>query len=230
MTHAIPFMVTAGLLLLPLAPAAFLYKVLTPRRRTGTGPRDNASGTAGVGSMSLGGLRLKFNVVGSSATYVVLLVVAWLIYERVQAETATERLEQTKVFEASMLNQQAWLVKVPVMLRDHANNVLPANRGELQAVKVELEPAVTTADAKMIQFWVVPNNRRFPSARFNLTLGGLQPVVLDLNDDQSVLHDYTTRTMQGINPVWIEVGGIAPYSKPIAANAPVDPVPPQEAP
>jgi hypothetical protein len=220
----VPFLVTAGLLLLPLAPAAFLYKVLTPKRRPANGKPDTASGNAGIGYMTLGGIRLKFNVVGSSATYITLLVVAWAIYERTEAVAAKERLEEIKVMQAALADQQAWQVRVPVMLRDQDRNMLPANNGELQAVKVELEPAVTTADATMIQFWVVPNNRRFPSARFNLTQGGKEPVVLDLNNDEVVEHNYDTRVMESINPVWIETGSIQPYSPPSSPPQPA-PVP-----
>lgn len=187
-------LVVAALLLIPLGPAAILYLVLTPKNSQG---EQKAEGEVGAGDVTIGGFRVHFNVVGSTATYVVLLAVASYIYSDVLKDA--EKRD-------SIRDLQAWLVEVPVGLKNSAGQPLPANNGELQQVRVELEPALTRATANLVQFWVVPNNGKFPSARFSITNIGVNAQVLDLNDSSRVEHEYTGHKMTGIAPVWMELG------------------------
>jgi hypothetical protein len=197
LTSAIPLLVTACLLLIPLVPASILYLVLSPRKGGGEG--NTATGEVAA-PFSFGNLKLQFHVVGSSATYVVLLVVAIAVHAKV---------EEDRTKEEAVKSQRAWLVEVPVNLKTQGNDPFPANKGEMQQVRVELEPSPTQASANNIQFWVLPNNGRFPTARFSLSSLSLAPTTIDLNDSRRMHFDYGLQRMSGIAPVWITVG--APY-------------------
>jgi hypothetical protein len=195
--EVLPLFVTASLLLAPLVPAAVLYLVLSPRRGRGAGAGNTASGEAEAGRM-----KFRFNVVGSTATYVILLAAATWIYrdsESMRLQEAAQRAEALK-------DQQAWLVEVPVLLRSPTGEVIAANMGEMQQVRVELEPSLTLASSNAVQFWVIPNNGRFPTARLSLSALSTRPEILDLNDARRIRHDYAVRKMSGIAPVWLEIG------------------------
>ena len=194
-----PLLVTAALLLLPLVPAAILYFMLTPKRG------DNAdSGSAGgeleSGTIDLWRFKFRFNVVGSTATYVVLLVAAtWIYHELREAELQAN----------SLRDRQAWVVEVPLNLKGPTGAAIMADQGQMQQVRVELEPSPTVAWPNRIQFWVVPNNSRFPTARFSVAGLTLKPTILDLNDAQRVDPDQSKKKLTGIEPVWLELG--SPY-------------------
>lgn len=207
MNQLMALLVTGTLLLLPLAPAAILYLLLSPKgTRAGAVPGNRARGEAGVGPVSILGFRVQFNIVGSTAIYVVLLAVETVIHGR-QVQSYTEReVAEARLAQESTKNMQAWLVELPVRLKNGANMELPADNGELQQVSVELEPALTQASANSIRFWVVPNEGRFPSARFKLGTIGLRPTIADLNDTTLVRRDPNSRRMIGIAPIWIAVG------------------------
>ena len=199
-------LVIAALLLIPLIPAAVLYKALTPRRGAGTTgssePEEGrARGTFSTDGLWFGKANLTFNVVGSTATYVVLLAVAVLTYMHLLglADKQADRIAQ------SMKDNQAWIVRVPVNLQDPAGDVLPTDGQEIPQVRVEVQPALTSASANTITFRVLTTDGKFPTARFNLPDIGLNPVVLDLNDANKVRLDYTSHMITGIEPVWIVV-------------------------
>lgn len=213
MSQLMPLLITAMLLLIPLVPAAVLYKVLTPKTRSARNapaqqeaPSDHAEGEFDLGGMLPGKTKLKFNVVGSTATYVVLLIVSIFTHMRLSdlADKEADRIEQ------SMKDNQAWIVETPIGLKDASNRALPVEGGEMNQVRIELEPALTLASANSITFRVITSNGRFPTARFNLPGIGLRPVVLDLNDSAKVRRDHKTRRITGIQPVWIVLG--QPYA------------------
>lgn len=192
-----PLLVTASLLLVPLLPAAVLYLLLTPRRG-----RDGGGANAASGEAQAGQLKLRFNVVGSTATYVILLAAATWIYRDGEAT----RLQEARLRAQAVAEQQAWRVDVPVLLRSPAGAVIPANQGEMQQVRVELEPSLTIASSNELQFWVIPNEGKFPTARISLSPLSTRPEILDLNDTRRIRHDYASRRMSGIAPVWLEIG------------------------
>lgn len=197
MSQLIALGITAALLLLPLAPATVLYRWLSSKRGA-SATSDEAEGKMTLPGW-LGGMQLQFNVVGSSATYVVLLVFSFLVYDR--AETQQVKRE-------ALRERRAWLVEVPVGLTDADDQHIPAENRELQQVRIDLEPRFSTATANDISFWVVPQNGKFPSARFVYPKVGLSAEVLNLNDETVVEYDYATRKITGIDPVWLPVGEV----------------------
>ena len=203
MEHFSSFLITAGLLLLPIAPASALYFVLSPKSNRAH-EAGKADGEIDTGLLNIGRFKLRFNLVGSTATYVVLLAAAVWVYR--DAEANAERADNLKA--EALKDQKAWLVEVPVMLRTQDNQVIPADNNEMKAVRVELEPSPTwLASYDTVQFWVVPNNSgKFPRARFSLTGLSLKPELLDLNDLQKVKHDFAGRKIEGVSPVWLEIG------------------------
>lgn len=192
-----PLIVTSILLLLPLAPATIIYFLLSPPNRDGQNNNDEAKGSYEGQFMKLGKLKVEFSVFGSSATYIILLCAAYFIHSETESEK-TKRL--------SVQDQQAWLVEIPVGLTDLRERPMPANNGEMQQVRVELEPSLTEASANSLQFWVVPNNGRFPTARFSIPQLSVRAELIDLNDSSFVQHDYSAKRMLGIQPVWIKTG------------------------
>ena len=193
--------VVAALLLLPLAPSWVLYRALSTPQERRAGGGNKATGTLGGSTFKLGGWNVRFSVVGSTATYVVLFSAASFLYLH---------LSRTRAIEHSFADRQAWLVEVPVRLMDAANQPLAANNGELQQVRVELEPALTQASANSIQFWVVPNNGRFPSARFSIPT--FEPRAVDLNNGEELMTDPLMRRITGLSPVWLKLD--RPYALP----------------
>lgn len=191
-----PLLTVAALLLIPLVPAAVLYKVLTP------GDGDNATGDLITDAGPLGKVVLKFNVVGSTATYVVLLAVSILVYMHL----ATLADKEADRREAAMRNNAAWIVETPIGLQNADGSVRQSDGTEMQQIRIDVAPALTMASAKSLTFRVLANEGKFPTARFNLPGVGLKPVVLDLNDPNKVRVDFDTRRIDGIEPVWIVVG------------------------
>lgn len=208
MSQLTSLLVIAALLLIPLVPAAVLYKALTPKRSTrgaaGQRAREDgrAEGRFDLDGLSFGKAQLTFNVVGSTATYVVLLAVSILTYLHLAnlADKEADRIAQ------SMKDNQAWVVHTPIGLQDASGNVLPADGGEMRQVRIDVEPALTMASANTVTFRVITTDGKFPTARFNLPGIGLKPVVLDLNDSNKVRRDHATRKITGIEPVWIVLG------------------------
>jgi hypothetical protein len=207
MDQIIPLLVTAVLLLVPLVPAAILYLLLTPKARPGGRQRvdNSAAGRMESGRIGPWQLKLQFNVVGSTATYVVLLALSFMIYNG----TEDRRLESSRLQAAAMRNQQAWLVEVPVNLKGPDGSAIAADTGQLQQVRVELEPNLTMATSNSLQFWVIPNNDRFPTARLTIP-SSIKPSILDLNDARRVDRQYDAHKLNGIEPVWLQLG--QPYA------------------
>jgi hypothetical protein len=208
----IPVIITAALLLIPLVPAAILYLMLSPRRtasKTVTGAltasADTASGELETESSSFGKLKFRFNVIGSTATYVVLLIAACWIYSSAEAR----RAEDARAIAESMRDQQAWFVRVPVNLKSADGKPIVADRGQLQQVRVELEPSSTFASSNTLEFWVLPSKGAFPTARLSIPTLSELPTILDLNDPNRVDARHAERLLRGIEPVWLQLG--APY-------------------
>ncbi|MEO6798724.1 MAG: hypothetical protein ABI178_02120 [Rhodanobacter sp.] len=193
MSQMSDLLVIAALLLIPLFPAAVLYKALTPKGSS----KGKAGGTWSSEGIAFGKITLSFSVVGSTATYVVLFAasIGTYLYLQNQAETRAERIVQ------SMKDNQAWTVRIPVRLRDADGKALPIDGMTMPQVRVETQPRLTSASANDITFRVITVDSKFPTARF--TLPALDPVVLDLNDSNKVRVDYDSRQITGIEPVWI---------------------------
>jgi len=198
-----PLLAVAALLLIPLVPAAVLYKALTPARPTGdvTGkavPEEGeAQGTFDGDGLMFGKAKLSFKVVGSTATYVVLLAVSIFTYLFLLDEAA----KKEQLVADSMKDDQAWTVQMPIRLRDANGNVLPNDGWTMPQVSVETQPTLIQASANDVTFRVIASNGKFPTARFQLPK--LAPVGLDLNDSDKVRIDYASRRIKGIQPVWI---------------------------
>ena len=215
MDSLMPLLIVSVLMLVPLVPAAILYKVLTPAKaRSGHGG-STAGGEFDGERIGLRGVKAKFNVVGSTATYVVLLAIAIFVHQRMAdaaAAEARERAELEKkridgaIAARAMAEGQTWRIEVPVRLRDAQRRPLNAVNGELQLVRVDLEPAMTQATARSIAFRIAPSDDRFPTARFTIPNVGLEPVLLDLNDSTMFERDYKARRLTGVQPIWITVG------------------------
>lgn len=239
MESLMPLLVVSVLMLVPLLPAAILYKLLTPAKaRTGRGA--SAGGEFDGERFGLKGVRAKFNVVGSTATYVVLLAIAILVHQhmadndarvriaqaeldkkRIEAELEKKRIDG-EIARRAMGADQTWRIEVPVRLRDAQRRPMAALNGELQMVRVDLEPAMTQASARSIAFRIAPSDERFPTARFTIPNVGLEPVLLDLNDSTLFERDYKARRLTGVQPIWITVGqayGAAGAAGPAVAAA-----------
>lgn len=110
-----------------------------------------------------------------------------------------------------------WRVNVPVRLRSPGNLPLTADHGELQQVRVELEPPITSATAHAVGFWVVSDDGEFPTARFTIPGLSVKPETLDLNDSNRMMRKSDTLEMNGIAPIWLTV---APAYNERGANQP----------
>lgn len=193
MDNYYPLVITSAMLLLPLIPASIIYLLLTPS----TGKNKNeAKGEYEGQFFKLGKIRVEFKVFGSTATYVLVIFSAYFMHDDMESQK-TQRL--------SLKDQQAWLVEVPVKLQDADEKPLQANNGEMQQVMITLEPGNIEASASTLQFWVVPNKGRFPTANFSMP-GARNRVTLDLNDQNIISHNHGSRKLEGIVPVWLEIG------------------------
>jgi hypothetical protein len=83
--------------LLPLIPAAIIYLLLTPRNKKNV---NEAKGEYEGQFLSLGKIRVEFNVFGSTATYALVLFAAYYMHSD---------MESQKIQRLSMQDQQAWL-------------------------------------------------------------------------------------------------------------------------
>lgn len=188
-----PLLITSAMLLLPLIPAGIIYLLLTPGDAKNL---NKAKGEYQGQFLSLGKIRVEFNVFGSTATYALVLLAAYYMHSD---------MESQKIQILSMQDQQAWLVEVPVRLKDVNGTPLQANNEEMQQVMVTLEPGNIEASASTLQFWVVPDKGRFPTANFSMP-GARNRVTLDLNNKKIITHKYASRKMEGIVPVWLDFG------------------------
>lgn len=188
-----PLIITTVILLLPLVPAGIIYKLLTPRHMKN---KNEAKGEYEGKLLSIGKVKVEFNVFGSTATYALVLFAAYYMHNDMENQK-TQRL--------SMQDQQAWLVEVPVKLKDSNQQPLKASNGEMQQVMVTLEPGNIDASASALQFWIVPNKGKFPTANFSMP-GARNRENLDLNDPNIISHNHAARKMESIVPIWLEIG------------------------
>lgn len=195
MDNYYPLLITSAILLLPLVPAGIIYLLLTPQSMKN---KNEAKGEYEGQFLKLGKIRLEFNVFGSTATYIILLSAAYYMHAEMDLQ---------KIQRLSMQDQQAWLVEIPVKLKDSTNKPLEANNQEMQQVVVTLEPGNIEASASTLQFWVVPDKGRFPTANFSMQ-GATNRVTIDLNNPNQISHNYGNKKIEGIIPVWLEIGEI----------------------
>lgn len=214
MSQISDLLVIAALLLIPLVPAAVLYKALTPKRG-GKGADGIAGGEWKSDGLAFGKVTLSFSVVGSTATYVVLLATSIFTYLYLQNQAG----KRDDLIAQSMKENQAWTVRIPVRLRDAAGKVQQIDGLTMPQVTVDTLPTLISASANDVTFRVIALNGKFPTARFKLPQ--LDPVWLDLNDTAKVRVDNASRQITGIEPVWIVLG--QPYNAVNAGGTRVQP-------
>lgn len=188
-----PLLITSAMLLLPLIPASIIYLLLTPSKEKN---KNEAKGEYEGQFFNLGKIRVEFNIFGSTATYVLVIFFAYFMHND---------MELQKIKRLSLKDQQAWLVEIPVGLKDSNKKPIQANNEEMQQVMITLEPGNIEASAKTLQFWVVPDKGKFPTVNFSMP-GARSRVTRDLNDQNLTIHDHGSRKMQGVVPVWFETG------------------------
>lgn len=188
-----PLVITSAMLLLPLIPASIIYLLLTPSNGKN---KNEAKGEYEGKFFKLGKVRIEFNVFGSTATYVIVIFSAYFMHND---------MESQKIQRLSLMDQQAWFVEIPLKLQDSDEIPLKATYEEMKQVMVTLEPGNLEPTASTLQFWVVPDKGKFPTANFTMP-GAMNPVRLDLNDQNKISHNHGARKLEGIVPVWLEIG------------------------
>jgi hypothetical protein len=112
MNFSEPLLVTSTLMLLPLAPAAVLYLVLSPKRTKVDGDSVNKVD----GEYKLGPY-VRFNVLGHPQP-----MSYYYGPDFIYSQLKQGHLQQLSLEQESIKDRQAWLVEVPVGLKD-SNNV-----------------------------------------------------------------------------------------------------------
>ncbi|WP_321945347.1 hypothetical protein [Paraburkholderia sp. J10-1] len=216
------YLVTAFIILLPLIPAACTYWLLTPNVKYDSGGNigavtvDRAQGDirTSLGPTVFG---IKFNVVGSTAFYIVVLIITFCVYTAVemQAQNLFDRQQ------SAIKDGTAWLVELPVaaVTRDSSDSqrqtLVPIDANMQSQLQIAVQPSYLMY-GDSIQFWVIPTNKRFPKVTISLPNVSSTPPI-DLNDTHLVKYDYSTHTMEGIGKQWLQIQ--KPYD-PKQASAP----------
>lgn len=159
--------VVGMLLVLPLAPAAAIFWLLSTRHDR---LKDRVPGgvTRGVITIPVINFRMSFEAFGSTASYLVLLVFAALMYFHVENEER-ERLAA----------HYAWRVSVPVIVE----NPDGTTRGPWDPIYTQVTATLMpfqNFDNNYISFWVAKNDDRFPQV--NLSIAGSPRTSINLND------------------------------------------------
>jgi len=154
------------MLLLPLLPASAIFYLLKTRQER---LKDRAPGLAS-GVFDVLGFKMSFEAAGSTATYLTLLGFATFLFLHMEAIDRTERDKD---------KQDAWLVQVPVQMKDHTGRVIEPGSYEYTQIKASVTPySVLRADK--LSLWVTRQDGAFPA--LNLEVSGTPPKVVDLND------------------------------------------------
>jgi len=154
------------MLLLPLLPASAIFYLLKTRQER---LKDRAPGLAS-GVFSVLGFKMSFEAAGSTATYLTLLGFATFLFLHMEAIDRSERDKD---------KQDAWLVQVPVQMKDHTGKVIEPGSYEYTQIKASVTPySVLRADK--LSLWVTRQDGAFPA--LNLEVSGTPPKVVDLND------------------------------------------------
>lgn len=205
-----PLVVTTFILLVPLIPAACVYLLLTSKAEKEL--RDPQIGTAaGDIKTSFGPavFGMKFNVVGSAAFYIVVLVLALVIFVTLDIQR-----------QRALADNTPWLVELPlgVIKRD------PENPTKIKSGTIDMETQnqlqlVTQPSYRIsgesITFWVLAENEKFPRVTISLPNVSSTPP-LDLNDITKVKPDFTRHHLTGLGRQWIQLQ--APYDPSNAAT------------
>ncbi|SAK97725.1 hypothetical protein AWB79_07508 [Caballeronia hypogeia] len=186
-------LLTAYIVLLPLLPAACIYWLLTPKAERGSNG-NNAQGTANtnLGPTVFG---IKFNVVGSTAFYFVLLLATAGIYAVVDTRQQSAFAEGT-----------AWRVELPVsgsMIDATTKKPVEVALDDVSKsqLQVEIKPDYQFYGRK-INFWVIRQQDRFPTIRLSIPYVSKTPE-LDLNDHQKVSINSEKRIITGVGTQWV---------------------------
>jgi len=174
MTQFLMVAVVGLMLLLPLLPASAIFYLLKTRQER---LKDRAPGLAS-GVFNVLGFKMSFEAAGSTATYLTLLGFATFLFLHMEAIDRSERHKD---------KQDAWLVQVPVQMKDHTGKVIEPGSYEYTQIKASVTPySVLRADK--LSLWVTRQDGAFPA--LNLEISGTPPKVVDLNDpDIATLKD-----------------------------------------
>ena len=204
-----PFLATGFIILLPLLPAACIYWLLTSEAERKSKYRNqNAAGNAKatIGPTVFG---ITFNIVGSTAVYIVVLIFAFSIFFVVNNQRQQAFSDNTP-----------WLVELPIgaVTRDPTDPTKPkpvvmdmVTQNQLQ---IELQPNYQILGGS-IMFWVMSENQKFPRIRIVLPNVSATPF-LDLNDVDMVTQYPSLHRLTGIGKQWIRLQ--APYDASSAAT------------
>ncbi|WP_157652291.1 hypothetical protein [Burkholderia ubonensis] len=205
------YLETAFIILLPLIPAACIYWLLTPKAKNASNEsitNENHNAATGEVKTNLGPtiLGIKFNVVGSTAFYLVLLLITFGVHA-------------STVIQNRINGSTAWLVEIPVgaLIRDpndsQKQTPIPIDASIQSQLQVSTQPSYLMF-GDVIQFWVIPSNNRFPKVTISLPNMSSTPP-LDLNDTRQVTRDDTIHKIELIGKQWLQIQ--RPYD-PIQAN------------
>lgn len=158
------------MLLLPLVPATAIFYLLKTRQER---LKDRAPGLAS-GVFNVLGFKMSFEAAGSTATYLTLLGFATFLFLHMEAVDRSERDKD---------KQDAWLVQVPVVIKDHTGRVIAPGSYEYTQIKASVTP-YSVLRANRLSLWVTRQDDEFPA--LNLEISGTPPKVVDLNDSSIV--------------------------------------------
>ncbi|HYG05316.1 MAG TPA: hypothetical protein VD865_02765 [Stenotrophomonas sp.] len=154
------------MLLLPLLPASAIFYLLKSRQER---LKDRAPGLAS-GVFNVLGFKMSFEAAGSTATYLTLLGFATFLFLHMESVDRSERNKD---------KQDAWLVQVPVLMKDAAGRDIAPGSYEYTQIKASVTP-YSVLRANKLSLWVTRQDGAFPA--LNLEISGTPPKVVDLND------------------------------------------------
>lgn len=205
MTQFLMVAIVGLMLLLPLLPASAIFYLLKTRQER---LKDRAPGLAS-GVFDVLGFKMSFEAAGSTATYLTLLGFATFLFLHMEALDRHERDKD---------KQDAWLVQVPVLMKDASGRDIAPGSYEYTQIKASVTP-YSVLRANKLSLWVTRQDGAFPA--LNLEVSGTPPKVVDLNDT-------TIAQVQDGNRIVVQPATItllAPYNAatggvPVAAAAP----------
>lgn len=154
------------MLLLPLLPASAIFYLLKTRQER---LKDRAPGLAS-GVFNVLGFKMSFEAAGSTATYLTLLGFATFLFLHMEALDRHERDKD---------KQDAWLVQIPVLMKDASGKEIAPGSYEYSQIKASVTP-YSVLRANKLSLWVTRQDGAFPA--LNLEVSGTPPKVVDLND------------------------------------------------
>ncbi|MDG2526252.1 hypothetical protein P6166_12895 [Stenotrophomonas sp. HITSZ_GD] len=199
------------MLLLPLLPASAIFYLLKTRQER---LKDRAPGLAS-GVFNVLGFKMSFEAAGSTATYLTLLGFATFLFLHMEALDRHERDKD---------KQDAWLVQIPVLMKDASGKDIAPGSYEYTQIKASVTP-YSVLRANKLSLWVTRQDGAFPA--LNLEVSGTPPKVVDLNDSAIAQVQDGNRIV--VQPATIQL--LAPYNASgggvpvVGTAAPLSPAP-----